>query len=89
MKSDKKWFLYIIRCADDSLYTGITTDLQRRVREHNSKQGAKAVKGKLPVVMIYSEDHPSRSAASKREFEIKSLTREEKIALTRTPVIQS
>lgn len=84
MSDSSTWFLYLIRCADDSLYTGITTDLQRRVREHNTKLGAKAVKGKLPVVMIYSESHVSRSSASKREFEIKSLTRAEKLTLVRT-----
>jgi len=64
-----------------SLYTGITTDLERRVKEHNSKKGAKALKGKLPVVLVHSEECLNRSEASKRESVIKSLPRTEKIKI--------
>lgn len=84
MSSSKKWFLYLLRCADDSIYTGITTDITRRLKEHNTKKGAKAVKGRLPAVLVYSEEHGSRSSASKREIAIKTLTHEEKVSLVGT-----
>ncbi|MBI4100229.1 GIY-YIG nuclease family protein [Candidatus Microgenomates bacterium] len=76
-----RWFLYIVKCKDGSLYTGITTNLVRRVREHNSGIGAKFLRGKLPVVMVYNEMHNSQSEARKREEAIKKWKREHKIKL--------
>lgn len=75
------WFVYILRCADDSLYTGITTDKSRRLTQHNKGIAAKYTRVRTPVVMVYSEDSPDRSAASKREIAIKKLTRNKKLAL--------
>lgn len=80
------WNVYIVRCSDGSLYTGITTDLTRRVSEHNNKTGAKALKGKLPVKIVYSEFFPDRSSASMRESEIKQLSRKEKLELINVAV---
>lgn len=76
--------MYILRCADDSLYTGITTDIVRRVREHNgdiAKAGAKCTRARRPVTLVYQESADSRSAASKREHQIKALTRKHKLQL--------
>ena len=75
------WYLYIIECSDESLYTGITKDLERRVSEHNAKNGAKYVKGKLPVKLVYSELYNSHEEALKREIEIKRLNRTKKLEL--------
>lgn len=76
------WYLYIVKCADNSLYTGITTDIDRRVNEHNNTvRGAKSLRGKKPVVLIYKETHPTRSAASLREAAIKKMSRGEKLHL--------
>lgn len=75
-------YTYILRCADNTLYTGITTDLERRITEHNSsKKGATYTKAKRPVTLVWSEQSDSRSSASQREYEIKHLTREQKLAL--------
>lgn len=75
-----KWFVYILKCADKTFYTGVTTDLERRVREHNSsKLGAKYTRPRQPVKLIYSAQFKNRSKATKEEVRIKSLTREEKI----------
>lgn len=76
------YYLYILKCADKTLYTGITVDLSRRVREHNSsKLGAKYTKPRRPVKLVYSRKFRSRSAASKAEFRIKALSRQEKLVL--------
>ncbi len=74
------WFVYIVRCADDSLYTGITKDVDRRIQEHNEgdKLAAKYTRARRPVVLVYQETCESRSVATKREIEIKKLSREEK-----------
>lgn len=75
----KKYFTYIVQCADNTLYTGITTDLERRVIEHNQdEKWAKYTRMRRPVVLIYSEAYATRSEASKREYEIKQLTKKEK-----------
>ncbi len=79
--SDKKWFVYILRCADGTLYTGMTDDVPRRVEVHNSGKGAKYTRGRLPVEAVYWAECESHSAALKREFAIKQLTRQEKIDL--------
>ncbi len=75
------WFVYILCCADNTLYTGITTDLSQRLRYHNLGRGAKYTAQRLPVTLLWSEPAESRSAALKREFAIKQLTRQEKIKL--------
>ena len=69
------WFVYILRCRDHSLYTGITTDPQRRLNEHNSeKTGARYTRGRRPVFMVYLEPFPSRSAAARQEHIIKKMS---------------
>ena len=77
------YFVYMLRCSDDTFYTGIATQLERRVEEHNSSEkGAKYTRARRPVVLVYSEVHPDRSSASKREYEIKKkMSRAEKLKL--------
>lgn len=77
------WFVYILRCADDTLYTGITTDVARRLAEHNagSAPGARYTRSRRPVALLYQETIASRSAATKREWCIKRLQRSDKLAL--------
>ena len=73
------YFVYILRCSDDTLYTGITTDVDRRLDEHNnSSKGAKYTKIRRPVEVVYVEELKDRSGASKREYAIKQLSRKEK-----------
>ncbi len=79
------YFVYILKCFDDTLYTGITTDINRRLDEHNtSDKGAKYTKVRRPVKLVYSEQSENRSSACKREYEIKQLKREEKLRLIST-----
>ena len=77
------YYVYMVKCADDTLYTGIATELDRRIEEHNtSDKGAKYTRVRRPVKLVYSEKYPDRSSASKREYEIKKkMTRAEKLAL--------
>lgn len=76
------YFIYILECADGTLYTGYTTDLEKRVVAHNaSKTGAKYTRGRRPVTLIYKEAFRTLSKALKREIAIKRLSREEKLAL--------
>jgi putative endonuclease len=77
------YYVYIVRCADDTLYTGIATELQRRIEEHNSStKGAKYTRARRPVELVYHEHYNDRSTASKREYEIKKkMSRSEKLAL--------
>jgi len=76
------YFVYMLECSDSTLYTGITTDLKRRLDEHNnSSKGAKYTRLRRPVKIVYSEEQADRSSASKREYALKKLTREEKLAL--------
>ena len=77
------YFVYILQCADDTYYTGIATDIKRRVEEHNgSEKGAKYTKSRRPVSLVYSEAFPDRSSASRREYEIKKkMSRAEKLRL--------
>jgi putative endonuclease len=79
MKS--QYFVYILRCADDTLYTGITTDLKRRLVEHRAGTGAAYTRAHGAVKMVYTEKAKNRSVASKREAAIKKLPRAKKIAL--------
>jgi len=79
-----EWFVYILRCADDALYTGITTSVERRLREHNGElkgKGAKCTRARRPVAVVYQEKCENRSGASRREAEIKKMSREEKSRL--------
>ena len=79
MTTAKIFYFYIVRCADDSLYSGITTNLKRRVEEHNSdKLGARYTRSKQPVQLIYNETFSSKSLALKREWEVKKMTKKEK-----------
>ncbi|MBA3732896.1 GIY-YIG nuclease family protein [Patescibacteria group bacterium] len=74
------YYLYILKCADETLYTGITVDLKRRLEEHNlSKKGAKYTKARRPVSLVWSKKFRNRSTASKAESNIKKLTRSEKL----------
>lgn len=75
------WSVYILRCADGTLYTGVTNDVTRRLQAHNSGHGAKYTRSRRPVELVYREPVPDRSAALRRELEIKALTREQKQSL--------
>ncbi|HEY1088877.1 MAG TPA: GIY-YIG nuclease family protein [Archangium sp.] len=75
------WHVYIVRCADDSLYTGCTNDLRKRVATHNSGKGARYTRSRLPVEVVWSVRVKDRSAALSREARVKQLTRPEKLAL--------
>ncbi len=76
-------YVYMVRCADGSLYTGWTTDVARRVAEHNAGRGAAYTRQRGPVTLVYSEAHPDRAAAMRREAEIKRLGRRYKERLLR------
>jgi len=75
------WCVYIILCSDNSLYTGITTDVSRRFQQHAQQKGAKYFRGRQPETLLYLEHGHSRSSAGKREIAIKNLNRQEKIML--------
>ncbi len=83
-----RWFVYILRCQDKTLYTGVTTDLSRRVKEHNGiagkAKGAKYTAMRRPVVLVYHEVATSRGAAQKREYELRTLTKSEKERVVNT-----
>jgi putative endonuclease len=74
-------FVYVLRCADDSLYTGYTTDVERRVAEHDRGEGAKYTRGRAPVELVHVESFESQSAAMRREYEIKQFSRSRKESL--------
>ena len=78
------WIVYILQCADGTLYTGITNDFERRMAEHEAGQGAKYTKGRGPLRLAYQEICQGRGLASKREIEIKSLDRKAKLLLFST-----
>lgn len=75
------WTVYILRCGDGTLYTGITNDIERRLAEHKAGQGAKYTKGRGPLQLVYQETWDGRGPASQRENEIKSLERKSKLQL--------
>jgi putative endonuclease len=81
----QRWKVYIVRCADGSFYTGVAVDVARRVDEHNGagKRGARYTRSRRPVTLVYQVSAANRSAACKREYRIKQLTRPEKLALIR------
>lgn len=78
---DKAWFVYVLRCGDGSLYTGIARDVQARLQMHRSGKGAKYTRGRGPLELIYTEQCADKSEALKRELAIKALSREEKLHL--------
>ena len=78
------YFVYLIECKDKSLYTGITTDIERRFAEHKAKKGGHYTSSKKVIKIVYSEKHPDRSSALKREFEIKGWRRKKKLNLIKS-----
>ncbi len=75
----QRWFVYMLRCSDNSLYTGITTDIQRRIKEHNGEKSVtRYTRVRQPVILVYQEYALTRSEATRRELQIKSMTKEEK-----------
>lgn len=72
------WYLYILRCGDGTLYTGITTDVERRLEEHRQGRGAKYTRGRGPLELAYQEECGTHSEALKREYAVKQLPRDEK-----------
>mgnify|MGYP003393973133 CR=1 FL=1 len=82
------WFVYILRCADGSLYTGVTTDVQRRNKQHNAGTASRYTRSRLPVRVAYQEPHASRSLALKREWAVKAMARPEKESLIRRAALR-
>lgn len=78
------WTLYILRCADDTLYTGITKDLPARVEAHNAGKGAKYTRGRGPVEVVWSQSGLTQTQARTREYEVKKLSRQDKLKLIQT-----
>ena len=78
------WYVYILSCRDGTLYTGITNDLDRRIRAHNDGKGAKYTRSRGPVKVVYREIYESRSMAQKREYKIKQWTRTTKLRLVQS-----
>ena len=75
---ESKWYLYILRCADGTFYTGIATDVLKRLEMHRSGKGAKYTRGRGPLELVYSEECENHSQALKRECEVKKLTKDQK-----------
>jgi predicted GIY-YIG superfamily endonuclease len=82
--TDSKWFVYILRCGDNSLYTGITKDMERRLEQHNAGTASRYTRSHLPVVLEYHEEQASQSVALKRELAIKALSRKAKEGLVQS-----
>ena len=76
-----EWVVYILECKDKTLYTGITNDIKRRIEQHNAGKGAKYTVVRRPVKLLITFEMPSRSEAMKREYQIKQMTRKEKLLL--------
>ena len=81
---DKRWSVYILRCGDGTLYTGITDDVPARLQAHRNGKGAKYTRGRGPLELVYGEELESLSAAAKREWQIKQLKKQEKLVLCST-----
>lgn len=79
------WFVYMVRCADGTLYTGVATDIDRRLDEHNAGRGAKYTRGRGPVSLVYREQCRDQSRAVQRELIIKGMTRADKLRLITEP----
>lgn len=82
--SSSEWIVYIVRCHDESLYTGITTDIDRRIRQHNAGTASRYTRSRRPVKLVYNESRGSHSLALKRELAIKAQTRKAKEALIKS-----
>jgi putative endonuclease len=81
-RTDTRWYLYVAKCSDGSFYTGITTDVARRLDEHNTaSSGAKYTRSRRPVELIFQEEYSSQSEALKAEFSFKKLTRRQKLRI--------
>lgn len=80
---ESHWYVYMLRCSDNSLYTGITTEIERRILEHNTsdKLGAKYTRVRRPVTLVYSEESTNRQTASQREYQLKRLSKKSKETL--------
>ena len=76
-----RWFVYAVRCRDGSIYTGVTTDLKRRISEHNTGKGGAYTRSRKPVRLVFREVHPTQSSALKREAQIRGWSRARKAAL--------
>ena len=74
-------YTYIVKCSDGSLYTGWTNNLEKRIKDHNAGRGAKYTKARRTVVLVYKEEFPTKQEAMKREWEIKRLSRKEKLSM--------
>lgn len=83
---DNMWYLYILRCGDGTLYTGITTDVEKRLEVHRSGKGAKYTRGRAPLELVYRETCADHSDALKREIAVKKLSRQEKQLLIQASV---
>ena len=75
------WLVYMLECSDNSIYTGITNNLENRLKKHQSGDGAKYLRGRLPIKLIYKELFINRSEATKREISIKKMSKKEKVRL--------
>ena len=84
---ESQWYLYILRCKDNTLYTGITTDVEKRLEAHRVGKGAKYTRGRAPLELIYRENCENHSEALKREAQIKRLSRQEKELLVKNQEI--
>ena len=82
-RSGTKWFVYLLRCGDGTLYTGITKDVTRRTQQHNAGIASRYTRSRLPVALVYQESAPSQSLALKREATIKAMSRMDKESLIR------
>jgi len=90
MTTDNTWFVYFLRCNDNSLYAGITTDIERRLYQHNhSKLGAKYTRAKRPVTLAFIETASNKSSASKREYQLKQLSKAQKEQLVRNYTVNN
>src|SRR5262245_1893991 len=78
-----RWFVYLLRCADGTLYAGITMDVSRRCHQHNAGTASRYTRSRLPVVVVYQEAHANRSLALRREAALKALSRQQKLSLIR------
>ena len=78
-----RWFVYLLRCADGTLYTGVAMDVSRRCQQHNAGTASRYTRSRLPVVVVYQEAHANRSLALRREAALKALSRQQKLSLIR------
>ena len=84
MEDKRTWFVYIIECRDKKLYTGITLDVEKRIKKHNSGKACRFTKYRCPVKLLFKEEQPDKSSARIREIEIKKFKRVEKIELIKS-----